>query len=51
MQKVQNIPVEIKNTSAEVTLGFNQQETTETQTVTLMEETYPTNGLSSSNEN
>ena len=33
-----------------MTLGFSQQETTETQTATLMEETYHRNGLSR-NEN
>ena len=50
IQKVQDIPVEIENTSTDATLDSSQQETTETQTVTLMEETYPRNGLSSNKD-
>ena len=50
MQNVQDTSDENENKSAEATLGSDQQQTTETQTVTLMEETYPRNGLSS-NEN
>ena len=50
IQNVQDTLVENENTSAEATLGSSQQETTETQTVTLMEETYHRNGLSR-NEN
>ena len=50
IQNVQDTLAENENTTAEATLGFSQQETTETQTVTLMEETYYRNGLSR-NEN
>ena len=50
IQNVQDTLVENENTSAEATLGSSQQETTETQTVTLMEETYHRNEQSR-NEN
>ena len=50
IQNVQDTLVENENTTAEATLGFSQQETTETQTVTLMEETYHRNEQSR-NEN
>ena len=39
-------PDENENTSAETTLGSSQEETTETERVTLMEESYHRNGLS-----
>ena len=50
IQNVQDTPDEYENISAEATVGSSQQETTETQTVTLVEEKYHRNGLSR-NEN
>ena len=49
-QNVQEIPDENQNASTGVTLASSQQETTETQIVTLMEQTCLRNELSS-NEN
>ena len=50
IQKVRDTTAEFENMSVEATLGFSLQETTETQTITLMEEWYYRNGQSS-NEN
>ena len=41
IQKVQDTPVKIENTSADATPDSSHQETTGTQTATLMEEMYP----------